>query len=272
MPLKEPVTIFYGYAHSDEDTEVKRKLDKHLRPLSELPIVHWDDCEVLPGEEWAIEIKKNLNAADIILLLISSDFMASKYCCQEMETALARHNRGEAHVIPVILRPVDWDDAPFSNLQALPREGKAITRWDNKDDACVDVKRGIRKAVDGVQGIRQAKKYRDRANEQFLRGHYENAIEYYNEALHVFPQNPSFNQNKAGIQQDIAEVLLKLNKAQEALEAYEIAIQLDPDNVLLYSRKGDILFEQKQFPEALVAYEIALRKSLNDPALYQKKG
>ena len=271
MP-EESVKVFYGYSH--EDKEIKRQLDRHLRPLSELNTVHWADCEILPGQEWASEIKKNLNTADIILLLISSDFMNSAYCCEEMDAALARHDRGEALVVPIILRPVDWQEAPFSKLQVLPTDGVPITRWPNTDEAYVDVRRGIRKAIDGVQGMHEAKKYRDKANEQFLQHHYENAIEYYSEALRVLPQNPSFNQNRSGIQQDIAEALLKLNKAREALEAYEVAIRLNPDNIQLYSRKGDILFEQKRFSDALVAYEIALHKSLNlnDSALYRKKG
>jgi hypothetical protein len=91
--------------------------------------------------------------ADLILLLISPDFLASDYCYgKEMDRALERHQRHEAHVIPVIVRPVDWEKAPFSYLQAVPKDGKAITLWANKDQALMDAAKSIRKAAEELSG------------------------------------------------------------------------------------------------------------------------
>jgi hypothetical protein len=67
-----------------------------------------------------------------------------------MERAIQRHNEGTARVIPIILRPVDWKDTPFSKLQVLPKDAKPVTKWSDRDMAFVDVVSGIRKAVDSL--------------------------------------------------------------------------------------------------------------------------
>ncbi len=85
----------------------------------------------------------------IILLLVSQDFLASDYCYEkEMKRALERHEAGEARVIPIILRPTHLEVTPFSKLQALPTEAKPITLWPDRDEAFVDVVRGIQKVID----------------------------------------------------------------------------------------------------------------------------
>src|SRR2546427_11930114 len=101
-----PIKIFYCYAR--EDGALRNELEKHLRPLKHLgQIAEWYDREILPGIDWAREISTHLNTAQIILLLISSDFMSSDYCYGvEMQRALARHSAGESWVLPIILRPV----------------------------------------------------------------------------------------------------------------------------------------------------------------------
>jgi TIR domain len=97
---------------------------------------------------WAEEIDQHLNTAQIILLLISPSLMASEYCySKEIKRALERHNQGEAHVIPVIFRPVDWIDAPFGNLQCLPTNAKPVTDWRNRGKAFLDIALGIKKIV-----------------------------------------------------------------------------------------------------------------------------
>ncbi len=75
--------------------------------------------------------------------------MASDYCyTKEMQRALDRHKRGEARAIPIILRPIDWQETPLGKLQALPKDGKPITLWANRDNAFLDVARGIRSVVE----------------------------------------------------------------------------------------------------------------------------
>jgi hypothetical protein len=148
-----PTEVFFSYAHNDED--LRNELANHLSLLKRQSVIReWHDRQITAGEEWAGEISSHLQTAEIILLLVSSDFLASDYCYDiEMQRALERHEAGDARVIPIILRPLDWHDAPFGKLQALPTDGKPITTWRNHDEAFVDVVRGIRVAVEQLQAI-----------------------------------------------------------------------------------------------------------------------
>jgi TIR domain len=141
-----PLSIFYCYAHQDE--VLRAELEKHLSPLYRSgQIINWYDGEIVPGTPWNEEITKRLNAAQIILLLISPDFVASDDCSKEMTRAIERHQMGEAHVVPIILRRVHWDGMPFADLQVLPSGGKPISSWPTRDDAFYDVVQGIRSVV-----------------------------------------------------------------------------------------------------------------------------
>src|SRR6266700_3395645 len=117
-----PVAVFYAYAHEDE--LLRDQLEKHLSLLSRQGLIsEWHDRQIVAGTEWAKQIDEHLETASIILLLISPDFLASDYCYDiEMQRSLERHRRGEAQVIPIVVRPVDWHDAPFARLHCLPRD------------------------------------------------------------------------------------------------------------------------------------------------------
>ncbi len=149
--LTEPIEVFLSYAHKDE--ELKNELVKHLSILKRQGVIRaWHDREITAGTEWAGEIDTHLNAARVILLLISSDFLASDYCYDiELEQAMKRHVTGEACVIPVILREVDWKGAVFGKLQALPTNAVPVANSGNRDQAFADVARGIRKAVEELK-------------------------------------------------------------------------------------------------------------------------
>ena len=139
--------LFYCYAH--EDRALRSALDKHLRNLKwQGQISSWHDYNINAGEEWQHEIYDHLNTAHIILLLISPDFMNSDYCYSiEMKRSLERHDAKEARVIPIILRPIDFENAPFSRLQILPKNRKPIKNWRNSNDAFHDVVKEIRNVV-----------------------------------------------------------------------------------------------------------------------------
>ncbi len=140
--------LFYSYSHGDET--LRDELEKHLSILKRQDVISaWHDRKISAGEEWKGEIDEHLDKAHVILLLISSDFLASDYCYDlEMNRAIERHERREARVIPVILRPCDWHYAPFARLQALPNDAKPVTKWDDRDDAFLDVAKGIRKVAE----------------------------------------------------------------------------------------------------------------------------
>src|SRR5947209_18596837 len=103
-PSPRPINLFFAYAHNDED--FRKELDAHLSLLKREGLINvWHDRKIEAGIDWASEIDVYLNTADIVLLLISADFLASEFCFStEMKRALQRHDAGEARVIPVILR------------------------------------------------------------------------------------------------------------------------------------------------------------------------
>ena len=148
--LTGPIRLFYSYSHQDE--ELRKELENHLSLLQRKGLIAgWHDRMIGAGDEWKGAIDKNLEEAHVTLLLVSSSFLASDYCWDvETKRAIERHDRGEARVIPIILRPCDWRGAPFGKLQALPRDGKAITSWANKDEAFTNVALGIRQAVEAM--------------------------------------------------------------------------------------------------------------------------
>ncbi|MEI1377009.1 MULTISPECIES: GUN4 domain-containing protein [unclassified Nostoc] len=149
--------LFFSYSHKDE--ALRDELANHLSTLKRQGVISsWHERKILPGEEWDHQINDNLNTADIILLLVSSDFIASNYCWEvEVTTAIERHNTGKARVIPVILRRVDWSHTPFAKLQFLPKNAEPVTSWTNRDEAFTNVAKGIRAAAQQLKEERQQK-------------------------------------------------------------------------------------------------------------------
>jgi tetratricopeptide (TPR) repeat protein len=142
-----PAQLFYSYSHKDEN--LRDQLARHLSALTREKLISvWYDREITAGTKWKGEIDDHLKTASVILLLVSSDFLASDYCNDvELQCALERDKNGEARVIPVILRPCDWQNSAFSHLQALPKNAKPVTRWSNRDEAWLSVVEGIRDAL-----------------------------------------------------------------------------------------------------------------------------
>src|SRR5260370_31074005 len=150
--------LFYSYSTKDE--ELREQLETHLSLLRRQNIIEeWHFRKIVAGRNIDDDIDKNLDAADIILLLVSADFLDSEYCWnREMTRALERQHLGEVLVIPVIVRPCDWSGAPFAKLEALPRDAKPITTWSNRDEAWTDVAKGLRASINEV--IKHAPKSR----------------------------------------------------------------------------------------------------------------
>ncbi|UBF24465.1 tetratricopeptide repeat protein [Kovacikia minuta CCNUW1] len=146
-----PISVFISYSHKDED--LREELDVHLANLKRQgKIQAWHDRAIEAGAEWDAAIKHQLETAQVILLLISPRFIASNYCYDlEMQRAVERHDEGTARVIPIILKPCDWQDSPFSKLQVLPKDAKPITKWDDQDEAFLNVVQGIRRAVASLE-------------------------------------------------------------------------------------------------------------------------
>jgi hypothetical protein len=139
--------VFISYSHKDE--HYRDELEKHLVMLRRNGLIQtWTDRKILPGQEWGKEISTELEASDIIVLLVSSDFLASDYCFDiEVRQAMKQHEQGSSTVVPIILRPCDWHDAPFGVLQGLPKDAKPIKEYSDIDSAFLEVVKGLKKIL-----------------------------------------------------------------------------------------------------------------------------
>jgi hypothetical protein len=139
--------VFFSYCHADE--ELRNQLEKQLAILKRQGVIEtWHDRCIGAGEELDSAISTELESCDIILLLVSADFLNSDYCYEiEMKRAMERHATGDAIVIPVILRSCLWTDAPFGKLNATPPDGKAVMQWPDRDVAFTEVAKAIKGAA-----------------------------------------------------------------------------------------------------------------------------
>jgi len=146
--MASTIEIFCCYARNDQS--FLKRLRKHLTLFQKQGLINlWYDADISPGTNWEEEIQKHLETAQIVLLLISPDFIASDYCySKEMRRALERHQHGDASVIPIILRHCHWQQAPFAKLQSLPTGTKPVKGWRDQDKAFVDVVDGILTAIE----------------------------------------------------------------------------------------------------------------------------
>ena len=297
---KKEIKLFYCYAR--EDKPLRDELEKHLSWLKRrYHLTNWHDREILPGEEWEQAIDKHLNSAHLIFLLISPDFMASDYCFgKEMQRALERHKAGTCRVVPILLRPTYWKDAPFSTLQILPTDAKPVTRWSDRDEAFENVVTEISRTIEDLlislktkedwieegDALRNLNRYEEalaayerasRLDPTFVEAYGCKGIvllklKRYEEALATFEQAISLNPNDADIYFGKSIILRNLNRYEEALAAHEQAIRLDPDNATYYNEKGIDLRKLKRYEEALATHEQAIRLDPDNADYYSEKG
>ncbi|HEY6541716.1 MAG TPA: TIR domain-containing protein [Ktedonobacteraceae bacterium] len=214
-----PTTIEIFCCYAREYQNLMKSLRKHLMPLQRRGLITiWSDTDIDAGSAWEDEIKKHLDSAHIILLLISPDFMASDYCYStEMERALERNAKGEARVIPIILRPTAWKGAPFDKLQMLPSNAKPVTdrrSWQNEDEALNDVIEQIKPVV-----AEQLLPQYINAETQLVESHnYGQAWELYERILSLNPELEDKADNRYFHTK--ARILRGLQHYDESLAAY----------------------------------------------------
>lgn len=126
MSTAPPINVLFSYSHKDE--AMRDELAAHLASLRRSGLIHeWHDRRIAAGDSWKEAIDEHLEKANLVLVIVSADFIASNYCYDiEMKRALERRNDGRARVIPVIVRPCDWHTTPLGALQALPKDGKPV--------------------------------------------------------------------------------------------------------------------------------------------------
>ena len=141
----EGLKLFYSYSQKDE--KFREELEEHLSILRRKNLIDdWHFRKIQAGERWENLTLKTLSSSDIILLLVSSSFIHSEYCySKEMRIALNMHRDGKCIVIPILLRPCNTNDAPFLELQGLPKNLIPISKWNNKDEAWSQISESIEK-------------------------------------------------------------------------------------------------------------------------------
>ncbi|MEM6542307.1 MAG: toll/interleukin-1 receptor domain-containing protein [Bacteroidota bacterium] len=125
---------------------------RHLSGLKENGFISsWDDRKILPGQEWDNVIKRKLETAEIVLFLVSSSFIASDYIKDvEIKRTIERYERDEVIIVPIILRPCDFSSLPISRYRALPKDAKPISKWNDRDEALLDVVKGLKKLINTI--------------------------------------------------------------------------------------------------------------------------
>jgi len=278
-----------------------KSLRKHLMPLQRRGLITiWSDTDIDAGTAWEDEIKKHLNSAQIILLLISPDFMASDYCYStEMEQALQRNAQNEARVIPIILRPTAWKGAPFDKLQMLPSNAKPVTdrrSWQNEDEALNDVIEHIDPIV--IELLLPL--YIDEAGEHLKKGHRADALTVYERALRLEPQYVAalygkgaalflldrYEESLAAYDKAIeasidnsdnvdarfyygkASALRKLERYDESLQVYDESIRINPHKIRTYKDKVELLLQLERYPVALEVYQQLINVDSENAAAY----
>lgn len=285
------IEIFFCYAQ--EDDTLRQELEKHLQALQRQGLITiWHNRNIKAGAEWEREIDKHLNTAQIILLLVSPDFMASDYCYSiEMQRALERHERGEVRVIPVILRPVLWRDTPIGKLESLPTGGTPVvsSTWHDPDEAFYDIVSRLRQVIldltapsqpapgDAMSSptFVQPRKHKTsppKTTSDWLQESYRlRKLKRYDKALEACKQLLSLDPANAQGHANLSYILHGLKRYQEALEACNRAQALDPDNARIYVNKANILNELKRYDEALKASDQAIQLDPSNPHPYISK-
>jgi hypothetical protein len=130
---------FISYCHADQQLVIQFK--KSISMLErEMNIEFWYDRAMAPGDEWEKMIHNELNHADLVILVVTNDFLSSQPCYEiEMKRALERQAKGATVVVPIIFRACRWQGAPFAAFEVLPTGSLAIESWHNKDEAFASV-------------------------------------------------------------------------------------------------------------------------------------
>ncbi len=143
--------VFCSYTHHDED--LKTALESHLAPLVQSGdiSVFWSDRKITAGTDIDLKVREELESSQIILLLLSPEFIESNYCYHvEAQLAMDRHERGEARVVSILLRPVFWQKTRMRTYLALPKDGRPITSWPNRDEGFLNVVSEIQRVIEEI--------------------------------------------------------------------------------------------------------------------------
>ncbi|MEH2339606.1 tetratricopeptide repeat protein [Nostoc sp.] len=292
------IKLFFAHSNSRDDKKLREKLEPHLSSLEPLRvIINWYKSQTLTGRDWKQESYQHLNTSQLIVLLVSPDFLAADDCKNITRWAMKRHNAGQAYVIPVKLRPIDnWQATPFGHLQCLPYNGEPITSrfWPRQDDAFVNIVEKIREEVEKIQEdqrqlqlIQEQQKSEIFASiDRFISKHSLNRI--------IRGTNvPTFSVGIAAsiiviavllgfcnfsLERQVNNLLTqgqnKLGKRdyQGASENYTEVLKIAPKNINAYIKRGEARYSPKDYKAAIKDYTQAIQIAPKNVNAYIKRG
>jgi tetratricopeptide (TPR) repeat protein len=278
----ESVEVFISYHEKDEN--YCKELMNHLMMLQRNKIITtWHRKQIVAGSELNKEIDQHLNRAGMILLLISSDFIASEYHWQvEVTRALERHTNGKARVILVLLRPVEWNTRPLydeskknegTNTIPLPRDCKPVTQWPNHDQAYLEIVKGIREEVERLTAKlsysppkQSTPEAEDREKQSTI------LVNEADKLLNLFINNSEklleHSQFTLLEQRQLEEAV----ELKEAVAKYRQALQYNPKNTFASLQLAYALICQNKPNEAITALHNAIKMDPNNGAAYARLG
>ncbi|MEK7408894.1 MAG: toll/interleukin-1 receptor domain-containing protein, partial [Acidobacteriota bacterium] len=145
------IKVFCSYSHRDRN--LKEALEAHFASLRLAGRISdfWSDDEITAGTEFDPLIRRELEAAHIILLLLSADYFNSHYCWNiEAQAAMELHDGAKARVVPVLLRHVNWQVTPIKKYSVLPKNLTPATAWQDQDAVFRHVVEEVDRVVEEV--------------------------------------------------------------------------------------------------------------------------
>lgn len=246
--MPKPKKLFLSYSHKDE--AIVEEFRTHLSNLRRQDVIaEWYDRMIPIGSEWKNQIDTKLKDAEIIIFVVSADFIASKYCYEiEMMEAMKQHDLGISVVIPLIIRACDWEDTPFAKIQAAPTDAKPISEWKTSDDFFLDTVRkikGLVKIGDSPKKSSQSILGEDRLTKEF--------VEHLNDTEIVFAHR---NVNKVTLEDifvtpDLKVLTDNLKKAVKSLPGVAIAESRDSFIIVGDEQSGKTALAKRLFMEIL---------------------
>ncbi|WP_414569549.1 tetratricopeptide repeat protein [Nostoc sp. CCY 9925] len=292
------IKLFFVHSNSPKDKKLWRDLEPHLSSLKLLGVgINWHRSQTLAGRDWKQESYQHLNTCEVIVLLVSPDFLAADDCKNMTRRAMERYNAGKASVIPVKLRPIDnWQATPFGHLQCLPDNGEPITSkfWRRQDDAFVNIVEKIREEVEKIQQeqrelqlIREQQKSEIFASiNRFISNHFLNRIILGINVriisvgiaasiigvavlLRFCSYSPEIPINNLLTQ---GQDKLDRRDYQGASEDYTQVIQIAPKNAVAYIQRGHAQYYIQKYQAAIDDYNTAIRLSPDSADTYEALG
>ena len=213
--MQKPLKIFVTYSH--KDTIAKDKLIASFAELKHEGIIDiWHDNEITAGERWRDTIFSNLTDSDILLYLISTSSLGSKFTNRELTRSLY----GNTRVIPIILEHCDWPNHQLSDFQVLPDKGKPISEWHPESKGWQNVSDGIRKVVDEMQiqanSSSNVLQENIQAEQVFQRGHTLMMLGRIDDAIEAYLGTLKLNPHHAGAYANSIFVNLLKKKEQHS--------------------------------------------------------